>query len=124
MHSGMAGVTYLCDRGTGTKDDRRGGGGRSWLGKEVLALQHGVEQLAVQQMQIHVVLSHLVAKICQVEKQNKQIIKLTVEASEELKKQGQDGKEQRNDLETDCCTERDATTKNKDLEEEEAGKQP
>ena len=46
----MAGVTYLCDRGTGTKDDRRGRDCRSRLGKEVLALQHGVEQLAVQQV--------------------------------------------------------------------------
>ena len=49
---------------------------------------------------------------------------MMVVANEEQKKQGQDGREQRNDLETDCCTERDATTKNKDLEEEEAGKQP
>ena len=69
------------------------------------------------QMQIHGVLSHLVAKICQVEKQNKQIISMMGEAKEHEKK-SQDGREKRNDLKT-----RDDTAKNKYSEEEETESQ-
>ena len=73
-------------------------------------------------MQIHGVLSHLVAKICQVEKQNKQIIGMMGEAKEHEKK-SQDGREKRNDLKTTFCIVRDDTAKNKYLEEEETKRQ-
>ena len=43
------GVTYLCDRGTGTKEERRGRG-RSKVRTPVWELQGSVEQLALQQV--------------------------------------------------------------------------
>ena len=44
------GVTYLCDRGTGTKDGRRGRVCRSRLKDEILQLQESVDQLTLHQV--------------------------------------------------------------------------
>ena len=48
------GVTYLCDRGTGTEDKKERGGRvcRSLLRSEVWQLQESVEQLTMQQVSV------------------------------------------------------------------------
>ena len=68
------------------------------------------------QMQLTGVLSHLLAKICQVEKQNQQIINMGVEANKGKESQDLDSKDQKMSLGTACFTETEETNRSRCFE--------
>ena len=68
------------------------------------------------QMELASVLSNLLTKVCQVEKQNQRIINMVVEANKEKDTHDLDSKDQKKSLGTACFTETEVTNQSRCFE--------
>ena len=68
------------------------------------------------QMQLTGELSHLLTKVCQVERQNQQIINMVVEANKGKESKDLDSKDKKKSLQTACSTETEEANRSRCFE--------